>query len=151
MIAGAGDELQGIKKGVLELADGIAINKADGENLKAVEKTKGGLEAAMHLLRPETPTWFTPVLTCSSLVEGGTKKIWETVLDHHQKFKASKEFLQRRKKQSLNWMWTLVEEGLKQRFKRNETIKEAIPLISRQVEEEQMSPSAAAEKLLSYL
>ncbi|WP_300457762.1 methylmalonyl Co-A mutase-associated GTPase MeaB [Desulfobacula sp.] len=151
MIAGAGDELQGIKKGVLELADGIAINKADGENLKAVEKTKGGLEAAMHLLRPETPTWFTPVLTCSSLVEGGTKKVWETVLDHHQKFKASKEFLQRRKKQSLNWMWTLVEEGLKQRFKRNEKINQAIPLISRQVEDERMTPAAAAEKLLSYL
>ncbi|WP_299981261.1 methylmalonyl Co-A mutase-associated GTPase MeaB [Desulfobacula sp.] len=151
MISGAGDELQGIKKGVLELADGIAINKADGDNLKGVEKTKGDLEMAMHLIRPESPTWSTPVLTCSSIVEGGTKNVWETVLDHHKKFKASGEFQQRRKKQTLKWMWTLVEEGLKQRFKNNEKINEEIPVISRQVENEKISPSAAAEVLLSYL
>ncbi|MBU8849207.1 MAG: methylmalonyl Co-A mutase-associated GTPase MeaB [Desulfobacterales bacterium] len=151
MIAGAGDELQGIKKGVLELADGIAINKADGDNLKAVEKAKGGLELAMHLISPETPTWSTPVLTCSSLAEGGTKNVWKTVLDHNEKFKASGEFKQRRKKQSLEWMWTLVEDALKQRFKNNEKINKKIPTISRQVENEKISPSAAAEVLLSYL
>lgn len=151
MIAGAGDELQGIKKGVLELADGIVINKADGDNLKAVEKAKSGLETAMHLLRPESPTWFTPVLTCSSIIAGGTKNVWGTVLDHHEKFKVSKEFFQRRKKQSLDWMWTLVEGGLKQHFKSNKKINEKMPLISRQVEEEKISASAAAQELLSYL
>jgi len=151
MIAGAGDELQGIKKGVLELADGIAINKADGENLKAVEKAKGDLDMAMHLITPETPTWSTPVLTCSSVIEGGTQPVWETILDHQKKFKASGEFLQRRKNQTLEWMWTLVEEGLKQRFKSNEKINKKIPLISQQVENEKISPSAAAEELLSYL
>ena len=151
MISGAGDELQGIKKGVLELADGIAINKADGDNLTAVKKTKGDLEMAMHLIRPESPTWSTPVLTCSSITEGGTKNVWESVLDHHKKFKASGEFQQRRKKQTLKWMWTLVEEGLKQRFKNNEKINKEIPFISQQVENEKISPSAAAEVLLSYL
>lgn len=151
MIAGAGDELQGIKKGVLELADGIAINKADGDNLKPVEKAKADLELAMHLISPDTPTWSTPVLTCSSVEEGGTKNVWETVLDHNAKFKDSGEFLQRRKKQSLEWMWTLVEEGLKLRFKNNKQINEQIPVISQQVENEKTSPSAAAEALLSYL
>ena len=151
MIAGAGDELQGIKKGVLELADAIAINKADGDNLAAVEKAKGDLETAMHLITPESPNWTTPVLTCSSIVEGGTKNVWETVLAHHKKFLSSGEFLQRRKTQSLEWMWTLVEEGLKQRFKNNEKIKEEIPGISRLVKDEKISPSAAAERLLSYL
>ena len=151
MIAGAGDELQGIKKGVLELADGIAINKADGENLKAVEKAKGDLDMAMHLITPETPTWSTPVLTCSSVIDGGTQPVWETILDHQKKFKASGEFLQRRKNQTLEWMWTLVEEGLKQRFKSNEKINKKIPLISQQVENEKISPTAAAEELLSYL
>ncbi|MBT7262258.1 MAG: methylmalonyl Co-A mutase-associated GTPase MeaB [Desulfobacula sp.] len=151
MIAGAGDELQGIKKGVLELADGIAINKADGENLNAVEKAKGDLEMAMHLIRPESSNWSTPVLTCSSVVDGGTKPVWEIILDHHQKFKTSGEFLQRRKKQTLEWMWTLVEEGLKQRFKNNKKINKEIQIISRQVENEKISPSAAAEELLSYL
>ncbi|MBU1343767.1 MAG: methylmalonyl Co-A mutase-associated GTPase MeaB [Proteobacteria bacterium] len=151
MIAGAGDELQGIKKGVLELADGIAINKADGENLKAVERAKRDLEIAMHLVGSETPTWSTPVLTCSSVVNGGTKIIWDTVLDHHEKFSATGEFLQRRKKQSLEWMWTLVEDGLKQRFKNNEIINAKIPAISRKVADDKISPSAAAEVLLSYL
>ena len=151
MIAGAGDELQGIKKGILELADGIAINKADGDNLKAVERAKGDLELAMHLLTPESLTWSTPVATCSAIVKGGTKNVWETVLDHHKKFKTSGEFAQRRKKQTLEWMWTLVEEGLKQRFKNNEKINKEIPVISQQVENEKISPSAAAEQLLSYL
>ena len=151
MIAGAGDELQGIKKGVLELADGIAINKADGENLKAVEKAKSDLDLAMHLISPATPTWSTPVMTCSSVNDGGTAGVWETVLDHRAKFTDTGEFDQRRKQQSLDWMWTLVEDGLKQRFKNNEKINKVIPTISQQVEGEKMSPSAAAEKLLSYL
>ncbi|SDT88686.1 methylmalonyl Co-A mutase-associated GTPase MeaB [Desulfobacula phenolica] len=151
MIAGAGDELQGIKKGVLELADGIVINKADGDNLKAVEKAKRELKTAMHFIRPESPAWPIPVMTCSSIVQDGTSKIWDTVLDHHKIFKASGEFLQRRKKQSLEWMWTLVDEGLKQRFQNNEKINEKIPFVSQQVENEKMSPSAGAEKLLSYL
>ncbi len=151
MIAGAGDELQGIKKGVLELADAIAINKADGENMLPVEKAKRDLEIAMHLIASETPTWHTPVLTCSSVMEGGTCSVWDTVLEHREKFKQSGEFDQRRKKQSLEWMWTLVEEGLKQRFKNNETINSQIPLVSYQVENGKISPSAAAEQLLSYL
>lgn len=151
MIAGAGDELQGIKKGVLELADAIVINKADGDNLGPVERAQKDLELAMHLIASETPTWHTPVLTCSSVIEGGTKAVWETVLDHRQKFKETKEFDQRRKQQSIQWMWTLVEEGLKQRFKNNKRINDQIPLVSNQVENDKMSPSAAAERLLSYL
>ena len=151
MIAGAGDELQGIKKGVLELADAIVINKADGDNLLPVERAQRDLELAMHLIASETPTWHTPVLTCSSVVEGGTKVVWETVLEHRDKFKETKEFEQRRKQQSIQWMWTLVEEGLKQRFKNNKKINDQIPLVSNQVETEKMSPSAAAERLLSYL
>lgn len=151
MIAGAGDELQGIKKGVLELADGIALNKADGDNLEAVEKAKRQLENAMHMMSPQTPTWSTPVLSCSSVVGGGTKNVWDMVVDHQKKFKASKEFDLRRKKQSLDWMWALVEDGLKLRFKNNDRINQSIPAISRQVEENKISPTAAAETLLSYL
>ncbi len=151
MIAGAGDELQGIKKGVLELADGIAINKADGDNLPFVERTRQDLEIAMHLIGSETPTWHTPVMTCSSVLDQGTLAVWEKVLEHRDKFKATGEFELRRKKQSMEWMWTLVEDGLKQRFKNNKKIREQIPVVSRQVEKDQISPSAAAEALLSYL
>ena len=91
MIAGAGDELQGIKKGVLELADAIVINKADGDNMGPVERAQKDLELAMHLIASETPTWHTPVLTCSSVIEGGTKSVWETVLDHRHKFQERSE------------------------------------------------------------
>lgn len=151
MIAGAGDELQGIKKGVLELADAIAINKADGENIKAVEKARQDLEIAMHLISPDSKTWSTPVLTCSSVIEKGTQNIWETILDHKTRFKKSGEFAIRRRKQALEWMWTLVEDGLKQRFKNNEKIDKMIPDIAQQVKNEQISPAAGAEELLSYL
>lgn len=151
MIAGAGDELQGIKKGVLELADAIAINKADGENIKAVEKARQDLEIAMHLISPDSKTWSTPVLTCSSVIEKGTQNIWETILDHKTRFEKSGEFAIRRRKQALEWMWTLVEDGLKQRFKNNEKIDKMIPDIAQQVKNEQISPAAGAEELLSYL
>ena len=151
MLAGAGDELQGIKKGVLELADAIAINKADGDNLNAVERAKGDLEIAMHLIQPESPTWSTPVLTCSSVIADGTRNVWKIILEHNKKFKGTGEFEQRRKKQSLEWMWTLVEDGLKLRFKNNETINKKIPLISNRVENDKISPTAAAEELLSCL
>ncbi|WDP91323.1 MAG: methylmalonyl Co-A mutase-associated GTPase MeaB [Desulfobacter sp.] len=150
-IAGAGDELQGIKKGVLELADAIAINKADGDNLDRVKRTRQDLEVAMHLVAPDTPTWHTPVLTCSSVTDGGTRAVWETVLDHRKKFQSTGEFDQRRQSQSLEWMWTLVEEGLKRRFRENEKIKAEIPLVSSRVEKAQISPTAAAGALLALL
>ena len=150
-IAGAGDELQGIKKGVLELADAIAINKADGDNLERVNQTRQDLEIAMHLVAPDTPTWHTPVLTCSSVTQGGTTDVWETVLAHREKFKGTGEFNQRRKAQALEWMWTLVDEGLHARFRENQEIKAKIPVVAGQVEKEQISPSAAARTLLALL
>ena len=150
-IAGAGDELQGIKKGVLELADAIAINKADGDNLERVNQTRQDLEVAMHLVADDTPTWHTPVLACSSVTEGGTRPVWDTVLEHREKFIETGEFDQRRQHQSLEWMWTLVDEGLKARFRGNEKIKQKIPVVSQQVENEIISPSAAAKALLDLL
>jgi LAO/AO transport system kinase len=150
MIAGAGDELQGIKKGVLELADGIAINKADGDNQDRVARAKKDLENAMHLILPASASWQTPVMTCSSVIENGTVPIWEKVLAHQQIVKRSGEFAQRRKNQALEWMWTLVEDGLKIRFHNHEAIRRQIPVLSQQVREEKITPSAAAEKLLSY-
>ena len=151
MLAGAGDELQGIKKGILELADAIAINKADGDNQDRVARAKKDLENAMHLILPASASWQTPVMTCSSVIENGTVPVWETVLKHRKIFKASGEFDQRRKNQALEWMWTLVEEGLKQMFKDNREINAQIPKVSGQVAEGEISPTAAARTLLSYL
>jgi LAO/AO transport system kinase len=84
MLAGAGDELQGIKKGVLELADAIAITKADGDNVDKALKARQAYEYALHLLAPASPAWHPPVLTCSARAMEGVDRIWETVLAHRQ-------------------------------------------------------------------
>lgn len=151
MIAGAGDELQGIKKGLLEVADAIAVNKADGDNLERAAGARQEYEMAMHMITPESPTWHPPVLTCSSVIHKGTVGVWETVMDHRRKMIATGEFEQRRRRQALDWMWHLLEAGLKSRFQENPRVMETLPRITRQVENEQVSPTAAAETLLSYL
>jgi LAO/AO transport system kinase len=151
MITGAGDELQGIKKGVLEVADAIAINKCDGDNVERAEKARLELEIAMHIVTPESPSWRPPVLTCSSILENGTKNIWDTILEHKKIKTESGEFAVRRRSQALAWMWTLIDEGLKARFHQNTTIADKIPEMSAKVKQELISPSAAAEALLSYL
>ncbi len=150
MIAGAGDELQGIKKGVLEVADAIAINKADGDNAERAEQARHEFELAMHFLSPVFPSWTTPVLKCSSIIEKGTQNIWKTILDHRKKMKETGEFEEKRRSQALEWMWTLVNEGLKLKFNENSIIAEKIPKIEAKVERELISPTTAAEELLSY-
>lgn len=148
MIAGAGDDLQGIKKGILEVSDAIVINKADGENLDRALKAKKELQQAMKMIMPDNKTWFPPVLSCSSIVEKGTIAVWDTILDHHNRLKKSNELEKRRKEQAVQWMWTLVHTGLKTRFKEEESIIEKIPVMSKRVHHGQMSPSSAADELL---
>ena len=149
MIAGAGDELQGIKKGVLEVADAIVINKADGDNAERAEQARHEYEYALHFLSPVSPSWTPPVLKCSSVIKNGTRNVWETVLDHRRKMKQTGEFDEKRRSQALEWMWTLVYEGLKLRFNENRRIAKKIPEIAAKVERELISPTAAAEELLS--
>ncbi len=151
MLAGAGDELQGIKKGVLEMADTIVINKADGNNIKNAKKAKIEYENALHLLRPSSAVWSPPVLTCSALETTGIDTIWDTILSHRDKTTQAGELDLKRKSQALDWMWALVEEGLKERFKRNENVKEKLPKIIQAVEKGDTSPTAAANKLLFSL
>lgn len=151
MLAGAGDELQGIKKGVLELADAIAINKADGDNIEKAKQARRAYENAMHLLRPSSPVWSTPVLTCSALTMAGLNEIWETILEHKRKLTASGELEAKRKKQALEWTWSLVEEGLKDRFYNNPEVKKKLPKIKMAVEKGVTAPPAAANELLFFL
>ena len=151
LIAGAGDELQGIKRGILEVADAVAINKADGDNLARAERARKEYETALHLVMPSSRSWTPPVLTCSSVTEGGTADVWRTVEDHRRIMNETGEFGQRRRQQALDWMWTMVEDGLKQRLYENEEVKRKIPKISEKVEKELISPSAAAEEILSYI
>jgi len=149
MLAGAGDELQGIKKGVLELADAIAVNKADGDNIKKAKRARKEYETALHLINPSSSNWLPPVVTCSALTLEGIVEIWKIVLDHRSKLKNTGEFEQKRKKQALEWMWALVEEGLRNKFYKDPDIKRRLPKITKKVERGKTAPTAAAFELLS--
>jgi LAO/AO transport system kinase len=149
MLAGAGDELQGIKKGILELADAIAINKADGNNIVHAREAKEAYTKALELLRPSSKVWSPPVLTCSAIHMEGIDEIWQTILDHRTKLEASGELAAKRKKQALDWMWALVEDSLRSRFYNNPNVKKALPTIIEAVENQNIAPTVAAHQLLN--
>jgi LAO/AO transport system kinase len=153
MIAGAGDELQGIKKGVLEVADAIAVNKADGDNVERAERACRQFENALHYLTPASPMWPPRALTCSSLEvdNPGILKIWETVLEHRSLFLESGALANKRRQQALDWMWSLLEEGLRERFFNNPNIVKQLSGITKDVENGEITPTAAADKLLFSL
>lgn len=151
MLAGAGDEIQGIKKGILEMADAIAINKADGDNLEKADLARKDYENALHLLTPNTPFWTPPVLTCSALEMRGIDTIWETVLEHRRRLIENDALDTMRRKQAVSWMWSLIEEGLKQRFHSHPLVQQHLSRLLVQVETGQTTASAAAERLLRML
>ncbi len=153
MIAGAGDELQGIKKGVLEVADVIAINKADGDNIERARQARKQIEAAMHYLMPASPLWTPRAMTCSSLdtEDPGLQAIWSAVLEHRAIALKNGELHQKRCRQSVDWMWSLVEEGLKERFYKIPDIQLQLPATIRQVEKGEKSATIAADELLFSL
>jgi len=148
MLAGAGDELQGIKKGILELADAIAINKADGNNIERAMEARSEYVSALNLMESKSSAWAVPVLTCSALTRDGLKDIWATIHDHRQKLSATGELAEKRRSQAIDWMWSLVEEGLKDRFFKNPNVKGQLQNIVDTVENGMTSPSAAAFELL---
>ena len=151
MLAGAGDELQGIKRGVLELADAIAINKADGDNIEKAKKAAKIYASALHMLQPASPNWQPPVLTCSALEMTGIAEIWQMVMKFHKKFTSSGELEHKRQKQALDWLWSMVEDELKQRFYNNPDIKQRLDQITRAVARGETAPTLAADKLLFFL
>ena len=151
MLAGAGDELQGIKKGVLEIADGLTINKADGDNVEKANHAKKEYETALHFLNPSTRTWTPPVLTCSAREMSGIEGVWNMVLDYTEKLTVTGELAEKRRKQALDWMWSLVEEGLRDRFRKNAEIKNLLPAITADVERGETAATLAAARLLSLL
>ena len=151
MIAGAGDELQGIKKGVLEVADAIVINKADGDNVQRAQMAQKEYQAALHLLLPASTNWSPPVLTCSALDRTGIDKVWQTIKDHREALLSSREFMEKRKKQALDWMAFLLDEGLRGWFYTDPQVKATLPILKKEVENENISPTAAAGTLLAFL
>ncbi|BDD89461.1 methylmalonyl Co-A mutase-associated GTPase MeaB [Desulfofustis limnaeus] len=151
MIAGAGDELQGIKKGILEVADAIAINKADGNNRLPAEQARRQYETALHLIAPDNPLWSPPVLTCSALEKTGLTDIWETIDRHRHTLTASGDLQRKRSRQSVAWFQQLLLDGLSSWFYNHPAIRERFPLVVREIEQSRLSPALAATSLLQSI
>jgi LAO/AO transport system kinase len=145
---GSGDELQGIKKGVLELADGLAVNKADGDGRALAERARQEHQRALSLLRPLSPSWRPQVLAVSSLTGEGIDAVWAMVLAHRETLQASGEAATRRREQTRAWMWSLVDEGLRQAFRRHPAVSARIRTLENQVESLETTPARAARALL---
>jgi len=149
-LAGAGDELQGIKRGILELADLIAINKADGNNLPAAELARAEFERALQILRPEDENGWTPkVVTSSGQTGAGLDEIWAAINEHHELLSANGELEKRRKQQLLGWMWSLVDEGLRAAVRAHPKVADTLASLEEAVLEGETTPTSAAEKILS--
>ena len=147
MIAGAGDELQGIKKGVIELADMVAVNKADGDNLKRATAAAAEYRAALHILTPRSPDWTPPVVTYSALTGNGIADLWGRVLEHREKLAASGELDRRRREQQVKWMWTMLEDRLFTRLRGDPTIKARLRALEAAVAEGRISPALAVDEI----
>ncbi len=145
---GAGDELQGIKKGVLELADSLVVNKADSTQLEAAERCAGEYARALGLLRAQSPNWAPRVLMVSSLQGTGIDAVWETIMEHTAALESSGERQALRKEQARQWMWSLVEEGLRSAFRAHPDVSSRIDPLERAVQNLEISPAAAAKALL---
>ncbi len=147
MLAGAGDELQGMKKGILELADAIAINKADGDNIAKANKARQDYEAALHLMLSPS-VWHPPVLTCSALTNKGIDKIWDTISRHRKELGEVGELSRKRKLQSVEWMWDIVQNGINEKFYGNQDVKKMLPRMAGLVRNGKAEPTWAAGELL---
>src|SRR5215211_7304151 len=112
MLPGAGDELQGLKKGVIEIADMLAVNKADGDNIARAKAAAAEYRAAFHILRPRSENWTPPVVTYSALTGDGIATLWSEILRHRERMTAAGEFQSRRRDQQVKWMWAMLEERM---------------------------------------
>src|SRR5690348_3503778 len=147
MLPGAGDELQGLKKGVVELADMIAVNKADGDNISRAKAAAAEYRAALHILAPRSANWSPPVLTYSALTGEGVTALWKHVLDHRDKLTASGELASRRAEQQVKWMWAMLEERLFAPLRSDRAIKAALAGIEADVAAGKLAPAAAVDKI----
>src|SRR5208337_1498060 len=147
-LTGAGDELQGMKRGVMELADAVTINKADGTNLVAAERARVAAENALHYF-PRQPSGWTPrALTCSAQTGKGIAELWNCVLEHDRLTKSNGWFSANRKDQTRRWMREIIEQGLKQRFESHAAIRERMEALELDVLEGRTTSFRAARTLL---
>ena len=146
----AGDELQAIKKGIVELADLVVVNKADIDP-KAADRACGQIKGALSMLRPTTKFWQPPVLTVSAAMNQGIAAFWRIIEDFRKTMEETGEFESKRRHQALAWMWSLIESGLAARFKNHPAVKANLPKLVAGVEDGTVTAAAAANQLLAYI
>lgn len=151
VLTGAGDDLQGIKKGVIELADAIFVNKADGDNRQKALVARADYNQILHYLRPATPGWTSRAYACSALTGDGMDNVWKVVTGFKEEMEVSGYFRERRNRQALHWVDTMVEEYLHNRMARNPTISESRERIRRLVMNGETPPTRAAQMLIDVM
>jgi LAO/AO transport system kinase len=147
-ISGAGDELQGIKRGIMEMADAIVINKADGDNIKKANQAKLEFNRALHLFPPKKSNWQPKVTTCSAITKDGISEIWETISQYFERTNESGFFSEKRKEQNNFWMMETINEQLKLNFYNQPEIISQLEQSKKAVQNDEISPFAAAQALL---
>jgi LAO/AO transport system kinase len=148
-ISGAGDELQGIKRGIMEMADAIIINKADGDNIKKAKLAKVAFERALHLFPSKKSGWTPKTSTCSAINHDGISEVWETILKFLELTKGNNYFFEKRKEQNQYWMMETIDEQLKTNFYNHPKIQKLLESTKKAVSTDELSPFAAAQKLLN--
>ncbi|MBU6456350.1 MAG: methylmalonyl Co-A mutase-associated GTPase MeaB [Bradyrhizobium sp.] len=151
MLPGAGDELQGIKKGLVELADMIAVNKADGDNVKRADRAAADYRSALRILGPRSEHWHPPVVTFSALTGAGVEKLWQKILDHRDAMTASGDFTSRRQQQQVKWMWSMLEQRLMARLRADPAIRNRVKKTEVEVADGRITPAVAAEQIAEML
>ena len=148
---GAGDELQGLKKGIVELADMIAITKADGDNRAGATLTAAEYRAALHILTPQSANWTPPVIAFSGLTGDGIPALRQQVLDHRARLAHSRELDARRRAQQVKWMWAMLEERLLAPLRSHAGVRKKLPQIEAAVAGGRLSPVLAVDEIMRAL
>ncbi|MGD9763215.1 MAG: methylmalonyl Co-A mutase-associated GTPase MeaB [Candidatus Binatia bacterium] len=151
MLAGAGDELQGMKKGILELADALAINKADGDNVARAARTATELRSALRFFRPRTPHWDPPVLSVSALERRGMDEVWSAIERHRAALTACGELTEKRREQQHEWLWAMIDDGLKRHFVSRRDVAAVLAEVEDAVREARLTPTDGARRVLALL
>jgi LAO/AO transport system kinase len=148
MLPGAGDELQGIKKGILEIADMIAVNKADGDRAVPARRAAADYRRALEIITPASPNWRPPVMTCSALTCDGLGEIWDQIREHRTALTASGEFDAKRREQRVRWMWSTIRDRLMLSLERDPAIAKIVTELESAVAGDKMTPGLAADRVL---
>jgi LAO/AO transport system kinase len=151
LLAGGGDDLQGIKKGIIELADMIAINKADGDNVTRAQRAANEYQNAIAIFTPKSAAWLPPVVTISGRTNSGLDALWQKIAEHRKLMQENGEFAERRKRQAVEWMRDMLSDRLLHAVKANPQVATRLPAIEAGVRDGRLFPTRAVDEILDLM